>query len=60
MMKPRESLVNAGSLLLVGAVAVILATMSACSDKGSGGGVGEAAAWADKTLAGLSLEKKIG
>jgi len=60
MMKPRESLVKAGSLLLVGAVAVILATMSACSDKGSGGGVGEAAAWADKTLAGLSLEKKIG
>ena len=59
-MKPRVSPVKAVPLFFVIAVAVSLITLSACSDKGNEEGAGGASAWADKTLAGLSLEQKIG
>jgi beta-N-acetylhexosaminidase len=59
-MKPRGALAITESTFFVIAVAVTVITLASCADKESGGGAGRAPAWAEKTLAGLSLEEKIG
>ncbi len=67
-MKPRPTALAIGPLIFIVAL-----TLVSCSGKGNGGSaagtpaggpamvsIEEAKAWADKTLAGLTLEKKIG
>jgi beta-N-acetylhexosaminidase len=58
-MQPRVSLTKVSALFFVIAAGALIALVS-CSDKGNEEGTGRASAWADRTLAGLSLERKIG
>ncbi len=58
-MKPRAPLTVTSSQFFVIAAVALIALVS-CSEKGSEGATGRASAWADRTLAGLSLERKIG
>jgi beta-N-acetylhexosaminidase len=57
-MKPRICPRKAGSIVYLIAVGLALVSLASCSGKRSGGD--EAKAWAEKTLAELTLERKIG